>query len=57
MDIVGLMFVEHQPTSDTKIHRPGPQTRALLLNYEITEITVGRVILRVETSRDRSRID
>jgi len=40
------MFVEHQSTSETKIHNLAAHTRALLLNYAITEITVVIVIIR-----------
>ncbi len=40
------MFVEHQSTSGTKIHPMDSSTRAVLLNYAYTEITVGVVIIR-----------
>jgi hypothetical protein len=40
------MFVEHQSTSGTKIHNPGACTRAVLLSYLDTEITVAIVIIR-----------
>jgi len=41
------MFVEHQSTSGTKIYHLMPCTRAVLLNYTSSEITVQVVKLRI----------